>query len=80
MELSHLQQASLASGEAVPVFEAGLPCILVRADVFKGLQARTYDDTEVAPRDCYAMLDRVMAADDANDPTLDSYQHHRRNP
>jgi hypothetical protein len=79
MELSNHQQASLANGEAVPVVQAGIPCIIVRADVFEDLKSRTYDDSEFAPRDAYSTIDRVMADQDANDPTLDYYQQFRRN-
>jgi hypothetical protein len=80
MDLSNHQQTSLENGEAVPVIHAGIPCILVRADVFDDLKAKSYDDSDFTPRDAYPMIDRVMAEQDANDPTLDHYQQFRRHP
>ena len=35
------------------------------------MRASMYDDTEFSPREAYPFVDRVMAADDANDPALD---------
>jgi hypothetical protein len=45
--------------------------VLLRADVFQELQHSTQD---VDPRAAYAIVDRLMAEDDARDPTLASYQ------
>jgi hypothetical protein len=45
--------------------------VLVRADVFYELQEWTRD---LSPRDAYPLVDRIMAEDDAHDPTLASYQ------
>jgi hypothetical protein len=45
--------------------------VLVRADVFQDLQHSLQD---VDPRAAYALVDRLMADDDAHDPTLASYQ------
>ena len=45
--------------------------VLVRADVFEELQEWMRD---LEPQDAYPVVDRVMAGDDAHDPTLASYQ------
>jgi hypothetical protein len=45
--------------------------VLVRADVFQELQDWIRD---LEPQDAYPLVDRVMADDDAHDPTLASYQ------
>jgi len=45
--------------------------VLVRADVFQELQDWIRD---LEPQDAYPLVDRIMADDDAHDPTLASYQ------
>jgi hypothetical protein len=45
--------------------------VLLRADVFRELQEWTRD---LEPQDAYPIVDRFMAEDDVNDPTLASYQ------
>jgi hypothetical protein len=46
--------------------------VLVRADVFQELQEWMRD---LEPQDAYPVVDRIMADDDACDPTLASYQN-----
>lgn len=45
--------------------------VLVRADVFHEIQEWMRD---MEPQEAYPLVDRIMADDDANDPTLASYQ------
>ena len=45
--------------------------VLVRADVFYELQEWMRD---LEPQEAYPLVDRMMADDDAHDPTLASYQ------
>jgi hypothetical protein len=45
---------------------------LVSAEQFQGMAVARPDDFD--PRVFYPMIDKVMAADDAKDPLLDSYQ------
>ncbi len=45
--------------------------VLVRADVFEEMREWTRD---LEPRDAYPLVDRLMAEDDARDPTLATYQ------
>ena len=52
--------------------------VVVRADVYDRIKDTSYDDGEFSPREAYPLVDRVMAEDDAGDPTLDSYQTYRR--
>jgi len=47
------------------------PYVLVRADVFQELQDWMRD---MEPQTAYPLVDRIMAEDDAHDPTLASYQ------
>ena len=46
--------------------------VLVRADVYDRLKALLADDMP----DTAALMNEVMAEDDAKDPYLDSYQHY----
>jgi hypothetical protein len=52
--------------------------VLIRAEVFDRVKELFYDDSEFDPREAYPLVDRVMAEDDANDPTLESYQQYKR--
>ena len=45
--------------------------VLLRADVFEEMRQWTRD---LEPQDAYPVVDRIMADDDAHDPTLASYQ------
>ena len=46
--------------------------VLVRADVYERLKATLSDDLP----DSAALMNEVMAEDDAKDPYLESYQHY----
>ncbi len=46
--------------------------VLLRADLYEQLKA--VFEEEFDPRAVYPFVDRVMAADDAGDPTLAEYQ------
>ncbi len=46
--------------------------VLVRADVF--MQMREWIN-DIEPQEAYPLVDRIMADDDANDPTLATYQN-----
>ncbi len=74
MTLSAEQIQSLASGNPVRITEAGLECILVRADVYARTTSVKYDDSEFSPREAYPFVDRVMADDDKSDPLFEDYQ------
>jgi hypothetical protein len=53
--------------------------VLMRAEQFE--QLRTLLGEEFDPREAYPFVERVMQADDADDPSLASYQvHPRRRP
>ena len=45
---------------------------LISAEQFRRMSVTLSDDFD--PRELYPMIDRVMAADDAKDPLLESYQ------
>ncbi|MCC6123912.1 MAG: hypothetical protein IT426_03040 [Pirellulales bacterium] len=46
--------------------------ILVRADIFAQMREWMND---LEPQEAYPLVDRIMAVDDAQDPTLASYQN-----
>ncbi len=45
---------------------------LISAEQFRRMSVTLSDDFD--PRELYPMIDRAMAADDAKDPLLESYQ------
>jgi hypothetical protein len=49
--------------------------VLMRADQYEKVKAVFEpDDHDFDPREAYPFVDEVMREDDANDPTLSSYQ------
>jgi hypothetical protein len=50
--------------------------VLIRAEVYERHRDLLEDDYN--PREAYPYVDKVMAEDDARDPTLESYQHIER--
>jgi len=70
------RQALHEANEAGPVIvvdpATNTQYVLVRADVFQEMQESMRD---LEPRDAYPLVDRIMADDDAQDPTLATYQN-----
>jgi hypothetical protein len=69
IELTPEQHAALERGDTL-VRDAATNerFVLVRADLYDRLQSLLADDAA-------ALVNEVMADDDANDPLLESYQH-----
>jgi len=78
MNLSSEQIQAIKEGEAVPVLspEIGQECVVVRRDVYQRL-AHLFDDSEIDPARLYPMVGRIMAEDDADDPSLETYQQYK---
>jgi hypothetical protein len=74
MNLSTDQLKALDRGQAVPLKIDKRECVVVRRDVYERVKDLSYDDTEMDPAEAYPFVNEVMADDDANDPTLESYQ------
>ena len=53
--------------------ETNTAYVLLRADVYERLRSAT-DADDFDPGETYPFIDEVMREDDANDPTLESYQ------
>jgi len=72
-----LRQAIAQSGDE-PVHlvdpEMNTAYVLVRADVYERLLSMI-DADDFDPGETYPFIDEVMREDDANDPTLEGYQH-----
>lgn len=68
----NLKQA-VSSGTPIEIFDPATNEVyyLISAEQFQRL-AGAADNFD--PRDAYPFVDRVMAADDADDPLLESYQ------
>lgn len=71
IELTEKQWQELASNAVVVDPKTQEEYIFVRRGVYDQLRAIVEDDTVYATAE---MVDRIMAEDDANDPTLESYQ------
>jgi len=48
--------------------------VLMRADQFERVKG-FLEENDFDPREAYPFVERVMREDDANDPTLESYQN-----
>ena len=49
--------------------------VLMRADQYEKVKAVfEHEDRDFDPREAYPLVEEVMREDDANDPTLSSYQ------
>jgi len=49
--------------------------VLVRADVYDRLQHLLQDDTGLSQKEVAVLVERAMKEYDANDPSLELYQH-----
>lgn len=73
IELTQEQRQELNAPEPTAIDpETKEEYVLVRKEVYARLRALLEDDFD--PRDAYPLVDRIMGEDDANDPTLESYQ------
>jgi hypothetical protein len=79
MTLTSEQVQAVIGGEPVPIVppEVGQECVMLRRDVFEQLR-----DASIAgdfdPARFYPLVGQIMAEDDANDPSLESYQKYKR--
>jgi hypothetical protein len=76
IELTEQQRRELEAPEPVaidPVTRATY--VLVRKDVYERMKALLATD-DYDPDEGAALINEVMAEDDANDPLLESYQHY----
>lgn len=73
MELSVQQRESLERGEAVNVSEAGIACVLVRADVFARLKHLVYDDSPLSAAEKTRLLIEAGKRAGWDDPEMDVY-------
>jgi hypothetical protein len=77
IELTEQQRQDLNSPEPVAIDpETRQTYVLVRSEAYeriKGLLSEDYD-----PDEGIALMNEVMAEDDAKDPLLESYQHYGR--
>ncbi len=73
IELTQEQRQELSAPEPTAIDpETKEEYVLVRKEVYARIRALLEDDFD--PRDAYPLVDRIMGEDDANDPTLESYQ------
>jgi hypothetical protein len=76
-QLSEDQRQAIEERGGEPVYvvdaETNKSYVLLPADQYENV--RSYLEELFDPRDIYPFVDRVMAEDDANDPTLEGYQN-----
>ncbi|MCC7420589.1 MAG: hypothetical protein IT428_09920 [Planctomycetaceae bacterium] len=74
--LTASQLEALRQGRTVMVVvpEVGTECVLIRRDVYDRLTQAQEVDGGFDASEAYLSINDVMAADDANDPWLESYQ------
>jgi hypothetical protein len=66
MTLSHEQLQSLKQGNAIPVREAGIECVLVRADIYERVQGASAGDEWTAD-ELRSLAQRTFADADSAD-------------
>ena len=58
--------------------EVGEECIVLRRVLTRRLSIFLYDDSSDDPSRFYPLVSVLMAEDNANDPSLESYQKYKR--
>lgn len=77
MQLTDAQLDAAECGEVVEIMDQGRGFVLLSRELYD--QVRQSEESELPTSLATARLIReVMADDDANDPTLDSYQRYKR--
>ncbi len=79
IELTEEQSQELLAPEPVAVDpQTNTKYVLVRQEVYERLKGLIAMD-DYDPDEGAAYINEIMAKDDAKDPYLESYQHHRKN-
>jgi hypothetical protein len=79
MQLTIEELNAAANGQAVEITIDGNDFVLLRRDVYNRVQ-RVVDDEGPDPLATARLIRETMAADDADDPLLESYQRYKGNP
>lgn len=77
MNLTNEQLQAFEKGEAVELTLNGIPCVVLRKEVYDRVKSiMEYDDSDdlPSPAALSTLVRETMAEDDANDPLLDSYR------
>jgi hypothetical protein len=77
IELTEQQRQELCSPEPMAIDpKTRETYVLIRREVYERLRHLLDEDVRATGE----LVDRVMAEDDANDPSLESYQRYKRGP
>jgi hypothetical protein len=76
MNLTQEQHAAVRSGEAVRVDEDGLPCVVLRADVYERLKHLLLDDSDWSEAELRRALAKSAAANGWNESPMDDYDRY----
>jgi hypothetical protein len=73
-KLDNALRAAVEAGTPVEVVDQATNRIyyLITAEQFRSIAATPSNDFD--PREFYPVIDKIMSADDANDPLLEGYQ------
>ena len=69
MILTNEQRNAVGMGEAVTIEIDGVPCVLIRKDVYEKAR-KLIDFSEMPPEEAYAAIEEAWG----DDPGLDAYQ------
>ena len=78
MNLTNEQVLAVRDGTPVPIIppEVGEECVVLRRDVYEKLNGAS-NERDFDPARLYSLVGQIMAEDDANDPSLESYQKYK---
>lgn len=76
MNLNADQRQAVFSGEAIRIQEAGVECVVVRADVFDRVKNLLYDASSWTPEELRQQLAKSAEMNGWNEPAMDDYDHY----
>jgi hypothetical protein len=78
MGLTNEQIAAVLGGQPAPVVppEVGEECVMLRRDVYERLRDPS-SEIDFDPSRLYPLIGEIMAEEDVDDPTLQSYQKYK---
>lgn len=79
MTITVEQVRALEQGKTVDITINENEYVLLPREMYEKLKRESgYDDREMSPREAYGAVEKVMAEDDTDDPSLESYQQYER--
>lgn len=76
MTLTQDQKQTLQSGDAVHIQEAGLDCVIVRADLYERVRPLLDGDKDWPDEDLRRLLAKSAEANGWTEPEMDAYDNY----